>query len=240
MKIKNLSISLVLLFIVSCQPDSDARKTRKSGQGSSANSVPNLFTTTTPTYNPTPVEDNPYDSDDTDTFLSIPNGAATCTWSRDGMADWQYKGAHLSSGENDLNDGMYNICISSSDPTTIYFQMKHPPNDHQVCFVPTIHSGSLKTYIGEPRCESVTTSQKIYTLKLYANRPGYTSSIFTGVMIMRDKAYFYAPPFNQLILSPDAFIYCNQWLAAYNDSSYCESFASGGHYEYHQFSRTGL
>lgn len=232
---KSYLIIGLILTLIGCNEQSDKRKTRVN-----TGTIPNLFSTQTTSSNPgsaTDVSDatsDPYGSD-TDGYLTIPEGAVTCNWSRDGQNDFIYRSMHLSVGENDPNNGFYNICRSSSDQNVIHFQMKNTTSDHQICFIPTTHNGNLKTYIGEPRCESVTNVNKIYSLRMHINRPNYVSSRMTGVMIMRDKAYHYSPPFNQLLLSPDAFIFCNQWLAAYGDSSYCQSFANAGHYEYHQF-----
>ena len=236
---KILTTMTCLILITSCMQGNGGRKTRQS----SGNGTPNLFSSnSTKDYSPSATDIADATSGDiydpnVEDYVSIPEGAINCRWSLDGTNNFSYSSIHLSSGESISSENNFNICRDKNDPMIIHFQLKHPTSDHQICFIPTTHNGTLKTYIGEPRCESVISANKIYSLRLYINRPGYSSTTMSGVMIMRDKAYHYDPPFNQILLSPDAFIYCNQWLASYSDSSYCQSFANGGHYEYFQFSK---
>jgi len=167
--------------------------------------------------------------------LMIPSDAKHCTWSTSINAPYSYRHPHLSPDEQNSYEGGYTICQSTSNETDIYLQLKNPIMNHQLCLIPTHHSGNNSVYIGEPRCLYVKANNVIYKISLIKNRTGYTSYPVTGVMMMRDKAYEYGAPFYQVILSPDAYIFCSQWLAQYGDSSYCIPFKAAGNYVYHQF-----
>lgn len=166
---------------------------------------------------------------------SIPSDATHCSWSTDGSSGYTNGHAHLSPNEDNATEGAYTLCQSSTSELNVYLQLKNPITSHQLCLIPTYHSGSNSVYIGEPRCLYVQNNTSIYKVSLIKNRTGYSSYPITGVMMMRDKAYEYGAPFYQVILSPDAYIFCSQWLAQYGDTSYCIPFKSAGHYVYHQF-----
>ncbi|CAN0328137.1 unnamed protein product, partial [Chrysoparadoxa australica] len=153
--------------------------------------------------------------------VSIPSDASHCRWSMDGSSNFPYGHAHLSPNEDSQTEGAYTLCQSSTNNTEVYLQLKNPITGHQLCLIPTYHSGTNSVYIGEPRCLYVSSNTSIYKVSLIKNRTGYSSYPVTGVMMMRDKAYEYGAPFYQVILSPDAYIFCSQWLAQYGDTSYC-------------------
>jgi hypothetical protein len=155
----------------------------------------------------------------------IPSEISHCSWSMDGTTGFAYTHEHI---------GAYTVCKSTSSDD-IYLQVKNPITDVQLCLFPTTNTGSNSSYIGEARCLMVSDNKKIYKIITYKNRPGYTSSTLTGVMIMKDKAYFYPSPFYQWLLSPDAYVYCSQYLDQYNNSSYCSAFKSLNQYVYRQF-----
>ncbi len=79
--------------------------------------------------------------------------------------------------------------------------------------------------------------QRIYTITLYKNRSGFSSYGVNGVMMIRDKSYYYTSPYptTYKVYSVDAYLYCANYLAAYNSDVYCQAFATGGHYVYHLF-----
>ena len=158
--------------------------------------------------------------------VTIPSEIAHCSWSKDGQSGFQSYHQHL---------GSYTLCKSKTSPMDIYIQLQTPSSDAQICIIPTTNSGGNSTYIGEPRCLMVDSNSKVYKVTLYKNRPGYTSYNFTGVMAMKDKSYYYPYPFKQYILSPDAYMYCANWLEDTGDSSFCESFNSVGQYVYQTF-----
>ncbi|MBT3584854.1 MAG: hypothetical protein HN509_08095, partial [Halobacteriovoraceae bacterium] len=159
---------------------------------------------------------------------NIPSEISHCTWSTDGVNGFPAQSNHL---------GAYSFCKSSdtNNPNDVYIQVQQPVSDAQVCIIPTSSSGSNSIYIGEPRCLMITEPQKIYKVTLLKNRPGFSTFPLSGAMIMKDKAYFYPPPFYQYVLSPDAYIFCSQFLDQYGDPSYCVSFKSVSQYIYHQF-----
>lgn len=215
------ALPLLALVFASCMDTSRDRSTAfTTTKKSSAN--------TNPTYNysggtastPTP----------TATATSTPSttiaDASHCSWSTNGINGYSGNHHHI---------GQYNICQSKSSKEVIYVQISDPIEDAQVCLIPTTSSGSRSVYIGEARCQMLTDNSKIYKFQLYKNRSGFSGYTTTGVIMLKDKAYFYPPPFYQYVLSPDAYIFCNQFLAAYGDSSYCESFKSVDQYVYVQF-----
>lgn len=158
----------------------------------------------------------------------IPTEIDHCNWSSDGVNGFQSASSHL---------GAYTFCQAKSPgvETDVYLQLQMPISDSQVCVIPTFNNGSNSIYIGEPRCLSATDNKRIYKIGLIKNRPGYSNFAITGAMIMKDKAFFYPAPFNQYVLSPDAYLFCANFLDQYGDSSYCQSFSSVAQYKYHQF-----
>ncbi|MCR9204936.1 MAG: hypothetical protein NXH75_10180 [Halobacteriovoraceae bacterium] len=231
---RKISLSIALLLLVaSC----DAPRTQRRVAAGSANDF-SLFggplgntTGGTTTGGTTTSGTTTGDTGGT----TIPSDATHCTWSSDGVNGFTNGHAHLSPNEDNATEGAYTLCQSSTSETDIYIQVKNPINGHQLCLIPTYNSGTNSVYIGEPRCLYVKNNTSIYKVTLIKNRTGYSSYAVTGVMVMRDKAYEYGAPFYQVILSPDAYIFCSQWLAQYGDTSYCIPFKSAGHYLYHQF-----
>ncbi|MBT7609424.1 MAG: hypothetical protein HN576_06695 [Bacteriovoracaceae bacterium] len=157
---------------------------------------------------------------------TVPPEISHCSWSSDGVNGFASTHAHI---------GAYTLCQSSSDQTKVHLQVKSPITDSQVCVIPTYHSNNRAIYIGEPRCLLINSNMSIYPISLLRNRTGYSNFQITGVMVMKDKAFFYPSPFYQYLLSPDAFLFCSQWLDQTGDSSYCYAFDSIGQYVYHQF-----
>ena len=210
-------VGLVLLTGCNMQRDRSSAYTTTSN---SKNSVPTYNYTGGTTSTPTPTPDA------TATPSNMPSDAAHCSWSTNGISGYSGNHHHI---------GQYNVCQSSTSKEVIYIQISDPIEDAQVCVIPTTNSGSRSVYIGEPRCQMLSDNSKAYKFQLYKNRAGFTGYTTTGVMIMKDKAYFYPPPYYQYVLSPDAYVFCNQFLASYGDSSYCEAFKSVDQYLYVQF-----
>ncbi|MDC1174394.1 hypothetical protein OAT67_03315 [Bacteriovoracaceae bacterium] len=167
--------------------------------------------------------------------VTIPSQINHCQWATDGETGFASSHKHLSPDEDSSSNGNYTVCKSTADEKDIYLQVKHPIDDAQVCIFPTYHSGSNSVYIGEPRCLLVDDNKKIYKVSVLKNRAGFTQYPVTGVMIMKDKAYFYDRPYYQEILSPDAYVFCSNWMAQFNDPSYCVEFKNKGHFVYKQF-----
>lgn len=157
---------------------------------------------------------------------NLPPCSTNVSWSTDGNSGFDKTHNHI---------GEYSFCRSQSSDTEVYIQVKNPILDAQICVVPTYHSGNRAIYVGEPRCLVIQENTKIYKLTLLKNRTGYQNFQVSGAMIMKDKSFFYPAPFYQYLLSPDAFLFCSQWLDQTGDSSYCFAFDSVGQYVYHQF-----
>lgn len=157
----------------------------------------------------------------------IPEEIKHCQWSADGITGFQLSSnAHL---------GPHTLCQSKTVNTDVFVQVKNPIVDAQVCIIPTYASNNASVYIGEPRCLMLNDNKKIYKVSLLKNRPGYGNFNVNGVMVMKDKAFFYPAPFYQHVLSPDAYLFCSQFLDQYGDPSYCNSFKSVGQYHYKAF-----
>lgn len=161
--------------------------------------------------------------------IEIPSEIRHCQWSQDGLSNFSRNHPHLSISESDPTGGHFNLCQSQTNSKNIYIQVKTPINETQTCFLPTYYTGDKSTFIGEPRCLFLNNNQKIFKVDLIVNRNGYTGHPVQGVIIMKDKSYFYPPPYNQNVLSPDAYIYCHQMLAL-SDPSYCQVFSQQAHF----------
>lgn len=210
-------VSLLLLTACNMQRDRSRAFTTTNDKQNSAPTY-NYTGGTTSTPTPTP--------DATATPTDAESDTAHCSWSKNGISGYSGNHHHI---------GQYNVCQSSTSKEIVYIQISDPIEDAQVCVIPTTNSGSRSVYIGEPRCQMLSDNSKAYKFQLYKNRAGFTGYTTTGVMIMKDKAYFYPPPYYQYVLSPDAYVFCNQFLASYADSSYCEAFKSVDQYLYVQF-----
>lgn len=157
----------------------------------------------------------------------IPEEIKHCAWSADGISGFQMaSNSHI---------GPHTICQSKNINTDVFIQVKNPITDSQVCIIPTYASNNASVYIGEPRCLMLNDNKRIYKVSLLKNRPGYGNFNVNGVMVMKDKAFFYPAPFYQHVLSPDAYLFCSQFLDQYGDPSYCNSFKSVGQYIYKAF-----
>ncbi|ATH08103.1 hypothetical protein BIY24_09120 [Halobacteriovorax marinus] len=225
---KKCSLLLLLsLFIASCDAPRDRRTAYSSNsydQSQGYYNLPNSNGTVTTGGSDSSSDDSSDDSDDA-SDSTIPTEIQHCSWSSDGVNGFAESSSHL---------GQYTLC-QSTNKKDVWIQVKTPITDSQVCIIPTHNSGSASVYIGEPRCLMISDSKKIYKVTLYTNRTGYTNFSITGAMVMKDKAYFYPSPFYQYVLSPDAYIYCSQFLDQYKDSSYCNAFKSVGQYVYKVF-----
>lgn len=221
---KKISLFLLLtLVLASC----DAPRDRRTAYTSSSNNqyIPSYENNNNPNNGNSSSDDSSGDRTDSGDQSTIPSEIQHCQWSTDGSSGFAESNNHL---------GQYTIC-QSTNKKDVWIQVKSPITDAQVCMIPTHNSGSSSVYIGEPRCLMISESKKIYKVSLFTNRSGYQNFSITGVMVMKDKSFFYPAPFYQYVLSPDAYIYCSQFLDRYNDSSYCNAFKSVGQYVYKQF-----
>lgn len=156
----------------------------------------------------------------------IPVQVSHCRWPGTSGGAYAHQHHHL---------GQYTVCQSTQQDTDIYIQVRDPVTDSNLCLIPTYHSNDKAVFIGEPRCFKAEKTDTIYRIGLLKNRTGYSNFNVTGVMIMRDRAYFYPHPYNQNLLSPDAYLFCSQWLDQYGDPTYCQAFDAVGQYIYHRF-----
>lgn len=222
----------------------DAPRTTRTSSAGSTNSS-SAFNYGSPTSNngslldntSNNTTDNSGNTDTTTSTVSIPSGAENCDWSKDGTTGYKIGAAHFASDETTVADGAYNICQHPNSETTVFFQIKNAISSEQVCVIPMYDNAGYSTYLGEPRCFTPSTAGKIYTITLYKNRSGFSNYSINGVMMMRDKTYFFNSPYptTYKIYTVDAYLYCANYLAAYGSDAYCQSFSSGGHYVYDKF-----
>jgi len=218
---KALALSiLTAIAIVGCEQPRQTRGFARGTATSALESSPNTNTNTNTNVTPTPTPTTSVGG------VTIPTEISHCSWSQDGVNGFASSHTHI---------GAYTLCKSVTDETDIYLQVRDNISDSQICLFPTSTDGSNSFYIGEARCLMVTNNKQIYKIKMYKNRPGFESKSITGIMLMKDKAFFYPAPFYQYVLSPDAYLYCSNWLTIYKDQSYCVAFKSVGQYTYHQF-----
>lgn len=220
-----LAFLVLLVATMACEGPRDARSRR----GASDDAFSSSTSTDSDNDNGVTVVDNDNGGIGTGTPTDqIPTEIQHCNWSTDGVNGFQSTSSHL---------GSYTFCQARSPgvETDVYLQLQSPISDSQVCVIPTFNNGSNSIYVGEPRCLSATDNKRIYKIGLIKNRPGYSNFAITGAMIMKDKAFFYPAPFYQYVLSPDAYLFCANFLDQYGDASYCTSFSSVGEYKYHQF-----
>lgn len=222
---------LTQFFVSSCDAP---RTSRSSSSGTSSSSS----TTSTSDEDDDDDEDEDEDEDEDDDDLDVPSGATDCHWSEEDDDDFNYGAVHLDPDESSSSSGKYNICQNKDTETKIYFQIEEELDDEQLCFIPLYTDGSTSTFLGEPRCFTADEAYEVSSLTLYKNRTGYTGYDINAVMMIRDKSYYFNSPFNTSyqVYAVDAYIFCMQWLAVYSDDSYCEAFADGGHYAFHEFS----
>lgn len=220
MRLTSLTLVITLLAIAGCDSTRDARKSRFNYSPFSA-----ANTGTTPgnqTVNEIPIDEG---SGNTST-TTIPAEISHCSWAPDGQNGFSSNSSHL---------GAFTVCKSSSKETDLYIQIKTPVTNVQVCLIPTSSSGSSSVYIGEPRCLVLGDNKRVYKVAMNKNRPNFSHLPLNGVMIMKDESHFYPYPFNQNALSPDAYIFCSQYLAQFNYAGYCEAFKSVNAYVFKQF-----
>ncbi|MBT4936949.1 hypothetical protein HON22_03440 [Candidatus Peregrinibacteria bacterium] len=147
-----------------------------------------------------------------------------CSFSTDGNTGFAQTSSHI---------GDFNICRSTKTrpgERDIFFQVKIGINTPKLCIFPLFTDQGQSRFIGEPRCFLANDAGKVYRITMLKNRTNFTNLEINGAMIMKDEATFFDAPFFQFLLSPDAFIFCSQWLDQHNDPSYCESFRRKGAY----------
>ena len=223
----------LLLFLAGCFEQRDRSKAFKT-QGAEGQSSFGTFDSQsaensrkTASGSTDPEEDSSIPSSSTMPVDQIPLEISHCMWSTNGTDGYaETSNTHV---------GPHTLCQSSSNSDDVYIQVRDKVLDAQVCLIPLHHEGTKSIYIGEPRCLMLSDNSKIYRVRLFKNRDGFQGSSVTGVMMMKDKAYSYPPPFNQIVLSPDAYIFCSQFLERYNYDGYCQAFKTVGQYIHKKF-----
>jgi hypothetical protein len=228
MKKNTLLILMTLIAVVACDSPRTTRAltgNSSSGLNTNGSAIPvNLdngsgsttstgsgTTTTTPTS-------------------TIPSDATQCKFATDGVTGFESTSSHL---------GDYTLCQSSSDKNVVYFQLKTPPvnsnGDISICLIPTTNNGSNSIYIGNPMCgyfKDPKAVRKITFIKYAA----YSNAAITGVIAFKDLSWYYGYPFNNYVMTLDAYKTCMTMLAApYYNSSYCTAFKNVNQYIYKSF-----
>lgn len=224
MRLTSLTLIITLLVIAGCDSTRDARKSRFNYSPFSGTN-----TSTTPGNQVDDDTSLPIDEgggSGSGSSTTIPAEISHCSWAPDGQNGFSSNSSHL---------GQFTVCKSSTKETDLYIQIKTPVTNVQVCLIPTSISGSSSVYIGEPRCLVLGDNKRVYKVAMNKNRPNFSHLPLNGVMIMKDESHFYPYPFNQNALSPDAYIFCSQYLAQTNYAGYCEAFKSVNAYVFKQF-----
>lgn len=223
MKIVPLTFISLLLILTSCD---SARQSRKSRFDYSPFSSTTGTTGGNQTGGDIVIDNSGNGSGSGSGTTTIPTEINHCSWAPDGLNGFENSSSHL---------GSYTVCKSTTSEVDLYIQIKNPITNVQVCLIPTSASGEQSVYIGEPRCLVLNDNKRVYKVTMVKNRPNFSHLPLNGVMIMKDESHFYPYPFNQNALSPDAYVFCSQYLAQYGYGGYCESFKSVGAYAYKQF-----
>ncbi len=97
-----------------------------------------------------------------------------------------FENCNLAKNNTTADLGSMGICKNSQDETQIRFVTSQGDTSKRTCIIPTYkdQAGS-STYLGDPQC-TYTEAERIYTGRLYKNRPGMSQYPITGVMIMKD------------------------------------------------------
>lgn len=225
---KNIILALVSLSLISCDAPRD-RRSAWSGQSDSDYSTSGGNFVDSSSDSTRTSDSNTDNATDTSSSVVIPDEIKHCKWSMDGVNSFDdYDNTHL---------GVNTICQSTASKQDIYIQVKTPIIDSQVCFIPLISVNGVSKRAGNPRCQWLKDNKKIYKYTLYTNRSGYTGKdhLINSVMVLRDKKYGYGSPFNQYLLAPDAYIYCDNFNDLHNYSGYCDAFKKIKQYKYKPF-----
>ncbi|HLE11810.1 MAG: hypothetical protein A2504_15070 [Bdellovibrionales bacterium RIFOXYD12_FULL_39_22] len=223
-----LLFSAFLLTLISCNPPRDRRVAFSGGSTENTNPFTDgINDTTLIESTPTPVPSET----STSTTGTIPTDIpSTCTFSTDGNSGYKSYNAHV---------GKFTLCQSTTDAKKLYIQVQTPITANRLCLIPTYGNQSGSFYIGEPRCLFIYNAKTIYSLSLNINRINYTNITPNSVMMMKDEAHNYGPPFGypyQSLLSPDAYLFCSNWMAThYGDTSYCQAFNAVGAFVFYTF-----
>ena len=223
-----------LFFLVSCNRPSTRTETLNSGSSGNYGSTTIIYRDGEGQTSSNENINVQTDNGSTTTFGSAATenpDLLNCNWSEDGVNNFIY---------NHNSIGSYNLCFVESK-NQVYVQVQNPKSTGSLCFFPTTHVDNSSTYIGEASCIYMNSNKTIYPIQLYKNRNGYENYTITGLMIMYDIAYSFGYPYYQVLLIPDAYLYCMNYLvyslyySQNADTSYCDTFSNAGQYVYHRF-----
>lgn len=166
----------------------------------------------------------------TTTTSTIPSDAIQCKFATDGVTGFESTSAHL---------GEYTLCQSSTDKNVAYFQLKTPPTnsngDISICLIPTTNNGSNSIYVGNPMCGYFKDPKAVRKIT-FVKYAAYSNATITGVIVFKDLSWYYGYPFNNYVMTLDAYKTCMTMLAyPYYNSSYCTAFKNVNQYVYKSF-----
>tara|TARA_B100000925_G_scaffold57247_2_gene37857 strand:+ start:5982 stop:6695 length:714 start_codon:yes stop_codon:yes gene_type:complete len=184
---------------------------------------PGVSTDTLSASSNSSTSDDSNSSSDNSPLVGISADNQNCNWSIDG-SPYEFKNEVI---------GDYNYCRSSTFSNNFYLQVKAPATS-DLCFFPIYESEQSTHYLGNASCVRVLSSNQIYNIELYKNRPGFTGFPINGLLIVKNQSYTFGSPFPAgfPIPAPDAFKTCMDHsffyysTYGYPDDSYCEAFNS--------------
>ncbi|MBT7766022.1 MAG: hypothetical protein HN730_02635 [Bdellovibrionales bacterium] len=220
---------VTILLLSACNPPRDRRVTRNEQYVIRSNDGESEQTSGNSTVTDDGGDEQSSSNSDSSSTTNVNPGMENCNFATSSDNQYHFTHSHLGASNG------YNICQNTQDPKKVHLQLKSAISDAKVCIIPTSNRNGLTVFIGEPRCLMMSEASKIEEIPLLINRTGFETLSINGVMIIRDKSYFYGWPYNQYLLAPDAFVFCSQWLDNYSDPSYCNTFNAVGEYIYHQF-----
>lgn len=166
------------------------------------------------------------------TNSNIPEYLNHCKWSIDGETGFD-------NTDSDTHLGPHTICQSKSKPNEVFVQIKDLGEDKnsRVCVIPTYEDRGRAIFLGEARCQFITSNDKIFRYPLIKNRDygRYQNFKINSVMVMKEKTYYFDSPFVRNLLSYDAFFICSVNLDLHGDGSYCTTFKTKKEYIYKRF-----
>lgn len=215
----SLTAILIMFSIVGCDTARDARRSRYNSNALDNSNSYNWGNNNN--NNGGVTVDNGGNTNGSGSGTTIPSEISHCSWASDGLNGFASNSSHL---------GQYTVCKSSTKETDLYIQVKNPVTNVQVCLIPTSTSNSAQVYIGEPRCLMLSDNKRVYKVPMLKNRSGFSHMPLNSVMIMKDESHPYPHPFNQYVLTPDAFIFCSNYFDQTGYSGYCDAFKDVGAY----------
>ncbi len=203
---------LLLLILFSCDAPRDRRNYPNS------NDRGTTIIVQTPSYTSTPTQEMP--NQNNNETPSPQNEFSHCSTST-----FQYNHQLL---------GPFNLCKSSKNANKIMFQTSLTHQDYRICLFPISNDTSGTVMVGDAKCLFPIT-QRVETIQLSSNRPGFQTRLINGVIIVKDSPYGEVTPFH-LTVTPQsptfaqAFADCMIYLYQTGDGIACNRFRQKGQY----------